>query len=382
MWQTLALAPLALQIPPIPPAIAEPLATLPIIGGLDPLVAAGAVVGGAAATSVIGKTAYQLALTPVLEASSKGETTSSDKYELGRSLGGGSYGRVFEATSGNAAEPNVVIKSCKPTFEARKFAQAELYMNKKLMSCGQGGCIAKFEGHYYNDDNCLSLVFKREGTLTLDRVMQNGEFPFNVEGAVMGRESSERGTAQKAAVIRRISKQLFENLAGVHGWSIVHRDVKGANMILSEGEKRFKLLDLGAACDLFSRTNFDSRLQVFDPKYGPPEADITKAKRGEGGLDVGAGGKFDVFSAGLVVIQMCFKAYRGDNGIVNFKKSLASQGYDLKKWRELAELRKENEEGFEILDKYGGFGLLEQCFREEPKKRISSAAAARSGFCA
>ena len=42
----------------------------------------------------------------------------------------------------------------------------------------------------------------------------------------------------------------------------VHRDVKGANLILAEREKRFKLLDLGAACDLFTRVNYDPQLQV------------------------------------------------------------------------------------------------------------------------
>ena len=34
---------------------------------------------------------------------------------------------------------------------------------------------------------------------------------------------------------------------------------------------------------------------------------------------------------GFELLQACFKAYRTDNGIVQFKKSLASQGYDLKK---------------------------------------------------
>ena len=37
--------------------------------------------------------------------------------------------------------------------------------------------------------------------------------------------------------------------------------------------------------------------QVFDPTYGPPECTVLQAQRGEGGLDKGAGGKFDVFSA-------------------------------------------------------------------------------------
>ena len=61
-------------------------------------------------------------------------------------------------------------------------------------------------------------------------------------------------------------------------------------------------VDFGAACDLFSRTNYDPTLQVFDPKFGPPEAPPA-----QGGLVPGAGGRFDVFSAALLIIQMCFK---------------------------------------------------------------------------
>ena len=46
---------------------------------------------------------------------------------------------------------------------------------------------------------------------------------------------------RKAAVIRKIASQLFGNLAGIHSWNVVHRDVKGENLILSERERRFKV---------------------------------------------------------------------------------------------------------------------------------------------
>ena len=37
--------------------------------------------------------------------------------------------------------------------------------------------------------------------------------------------------------------------------------------------------------------------------------------------------------------------------------------------------------GFRILDRHGGFSLLEGCLQQRPHSRISSAAAARSRFC-
>ena len=54
---------------------------------------------------------------------------------------------------------------------------------------------------------------------------------------------------------------------------------------------------------------------------------------------------------------------------------------DLDRWREAAENRPENAEGFAILDKYGGFDLLKGCLKLDPNQRISAASAAASGFC-
>ena len=39
------------------------------------------------------------------------------------------------------------------------------------------------------------------------------------------------------------------------------------------------------------------------------------------------------------------------------------------------------EDGFAILEKHGGWKLLEGCLKEKPSQRISAAAAASSGFC-
>ncbi len=42
----------------------------------------------------------------------------------------------------------------------------------------------------------------------------------------------------------------------LHNAGLVHRDVKPLNLVLSEGERRFKLIDLGAAADLRNGTNY------------------------------------------------------------------------------------------------------------------------------
>ena len=79
--------------------------------------------------------------------------------------------------------------------------------------------------------------------------LANSNFPWNVEKAVMGRSSEEgKSIERRATIIRRITSQLFGNLAAIHGWSVVHRDVKGANLLLAEKERRFKLSELPRNC--------------------------------------------------------------------------------------------------------------------------------------
>ena len=57
----------------------------------------------------------------------------------------------------------------------------------------------------------------------------------------------------------------------MHAAGLVHRDVKPANIIFAETEKRFKLIDLGACVDLRAGTNYIPDEGILDPTYCPPE---------------------------------------------------------------------------------------------------------------
>ena len=65
--------------------------------------------------------------------------------------------------------------------------------------------------------------------------------------------------------------QMMEALQACHATGIVHRDVKPQNVILSDPDRRAKLIDLGAAADLRIGINYVPNEFLLDPRYAPPE---------------------------------------------------------------------------------------------------------------
>ena len=52
---------------------------------------------------------------------------------------------------------------------------------------------------------------------------------------------------------------------------IVHRDIKPTNIVFDERQRRFRLIDLGAAACLRTGTNYKPQETILDPCYCPPE---------------------------------------------------------------------------------------------------------------
>lgn len=74
-----------------------------------------------------------------------------------------------------------------------------------------------------------------------------------------------------SAVVGVAMRQILQGLASLHSAGLVHRDLKPLNIILSEKDRRLKLIDLGAAADLRSGTNYTPDESILDPSYCPPE---------------------------------------------------------------------------------------------------------------
>lgn len=73
--------------------------------------------------------------------------------------------------------------------------------------------------------------------------------------------STETGLDESS--IRRYSRQLFEAVAVLHENGVVHRDIKGANIFLTDEMQNLKLGDFGCAVKIKAHTTMPGELQGF-----------------------------------------------------------------------------------------------------------------------
>lgn len=112
----------------------------------------------------------------------------------------------------------------------------------------------------------------------------------------------------------------------------MHRDIKPQNCIVSLQDRRIKLIDWGAAADLRIGINYVPNEFLLDPRYAPPQQYImsTQTPRAPP-LPIAAGlspilwrlnspDRFDMWSAGVVLLQLAFSPLRTDTNIIAFNK--------------------------------------------------------------
>lgn len=323
----------------------------------------------------------------------------SSDFLVGQCLGEGSFGIVYSgvlvpknAKSGGdddddrlrkrgrgrraamedyKSKQKVILKMVKVGVQgAQECAEYEEWFNYRMSRAAPETC-AEFLGSFVAErTNSLYtkggkwLVWKFEGDRDLDVYMRDRSFPRNLESVMFGRvlqglESIERN----ALIIKQIMRQIITSLKKLHNTGIVHRDIKPSNLVVTKNG-RIKLIDFGAATDLRIGKNFVPNRGLLDPDYCPPELFVLPEETPVPPPEpiaallspilwqLNSPDLFDMYSAGIVLIQMAVPSLRSSAGLKNLNYELKMVKYDLNLWREKTRLRPD----LSILDLDSGRG--------------------------
>ncbi|XVE85974.1 hypothetical protein DITRI_Ditri17bG0135000 [Diplodiscus trichospermus] len=320
-------------------------------------------------------------------------TYRKDDFVLGKKLGEGAFGVVYRVSL--AKKPNSKKEGDLVLKKATEYGAVEIWMNERVRRACASSCAdfvygflessSKKGGEYW-------LVWRFEGEATLADLMQSKEFPYNVETMILGEvQNLPKGLERENQIIQTIMRQFLFALDSLHSTGIVHRDIKPQNIIFSEGSRTFKIIDLGAAADLRVGINYIPKEFLLDPRYAAPEQYIMSTQTPSAPSapvatalspvlwQMNLPDRFDIYSAGLIFLQMAFPSLRTDSALIQFNRQLKRCDYDLVAWRKTVEPRASADlrKGFELLDLDNGIGweLLTSMVRYKARQRISAKAA-------
>lgn len=182
------------------------------------------------------------------------EGVVTGKYRIDRKIGEGGMGVVYEATDQSLGR-KVAIKKMNDEIKVNGREKQRFLDEARTVAMLHHPNIVEIHTIFEEDDN-VYLVFEHVDGVTLDRLLdKEARLPF-------GR-------------VREIFDQAAKALAYAHSKSVVHRDLKLSNIMIS-GADEVKVMDFGLAWrvkESLARVTASHEV-VGSPAYMPPEQDL------------------------------------------------------------------------------------------------------------
>lgn len=198
------------------------------------------------------------------------------RWQRGDLVGQGMFGKVYQALNLDTGEL-LAVKTYQLNQNLR-VAEIELMNIKRelliLKSLDHPNIVKYFQVDFNQEDNSIDLITE-----------------YVPSGSMYMLLEKYKGLSE--SVIRNYAKQLLEGLAYLHSNEVVHRDLKSANILVTENSS-LKLTDFGCSRRFDSDSNGQSKSFKGSPYWMAPEMVLKQ----------GHGYPADIWSLGCLVIEM------------------------------------------------------------------------------
>lgn len=220
----------------------------------------------------------------------KKATVIASRYELRKLLGTGGMGAVFIADDRQTGE-TVAVKMLHPTLADDQVVLRRFFREVQLIQqVDHPNVIRVFDSGSYERVVYYTMEFVRG--MPLNKLVQ--------------------GRKLRADALFTFGIQLAEGLQAIHDANIIHRDLKGENVIVTK-DKQIKIIDFGIA-----RTE-DSNLTSMGEVIGSPAYLAPELWRGEVPTPAS-----DLYALGVIFYRMAYGVlpFKGDNPVAVMNKHL------------------------------------------------------------
>ncbi|KAI0320809.1 Pkinase-domain-containing protein [Amylostereum chailletii] len=286
-------------------------------------------------------------------------------YEIVSQVGEGTFGKVYKARN-NINGLHVALKRIRMETERDGFPVTAMREIKLLQSLRNENVVQLYEMMVSNGS--VYMVFEYMDH-DLTGILSQTQFSFT------------------DAHLKSFCRQMLAGLAYLHRKGVIHRDIKGSNILInSRGE--LKLGDFGLARFYQKRRRSDYTNRVITLWYRPPELLFGTTVYGP---------EVDMWSAGCIMLELFTKKpiFQGNDEIHQLEfifKILGTPtneqwpGVTSLPWYELVKPKEVIQNHFrEMFRKWlspAGLDLAEQLLAFDPEKRITASDALRTPYFA